>query len=250
VKRAAPLACAVLGGLVSLPPGAARERPVVSLSASPARVVTEPGRPQVISLRNFARSRTSVSARAGGVALDLRGRPRLVGRTAASSWLALSPRELSVRAGGTAELRVQARVPRGAEPGDHHAVVLLATRTTEAEGVGVRMRIGVRVVVRVPGRVVRRLVVRGIAVRRSGRVRVLDVTLSNRGNVTETLPRGRLAVVLRAGSLRSPLLARRRELLPHSRGVVSLTYRGRHRGLATATVEIDGRGVRTFRVRV
>jgi hypothetical protein len=250
VKSAAPHACAVLGGLVVLPTGTARERPVVSLSAAPARVVTQPGRVQVVSLRNFASSTASVSARAGGVALDLRGRPRLVGRTAASSWLGLSPRELSVRAGGTAELRVQARVPRGAEPGDHHAVVLLATRTTEADGVAVRMRIGVRVVVRVPGRVVRRLVVRGVGVRRSGRVRVLEVALANRGNITETLPRGRIALVLRGRSGSVRLLARRRELLPRSRAVVSVTYRGRQRGLASATIEIDGRPVRTFRVRV
>jgi hypothetical protein len=250
VKRAAPLACAVLGGLVLLPTGTARERPVVSLSASPARVMTGPGRVQVVSLRNFASSTASVSARAGGVALDLRGRPRILGRTAASSWLGLSPRELSVRAGGTAELRVQAQVPRGAEPGDHHAVVLLATRTTAADGVGVRMRIGVRVVVRVPGRVVRRLLVRGIGVRRSGSVRVLDVALANRGNVTETLPRGRIAVVVRRRGGSDRLVARRRELLPHSRAVVSVTYRGLRRGLATATVEIDGRAVRTFRIRV
>ena len=250
MKRAAPLACAVLGGLVVLPTGTARERPVVSLSASPARVLTVPGRVQVVSLRNFASSQVSVSARAGGVALDLRGRPRIVGRTAASSWLGLSPRELSVRAGGTAELRVHARVPRGAEPGDHHAVVLLATRATDADGVAVRLRIGVRVVVRVPGRVVRRLLVRGVVVRRSGRVRVLDVALANRGNVTEALPRGRISVVVRAGRGSEKLVARRRELLPHSQGVVSFTYRGRHRGPGTAAVAIDGRAVRTFRIRV
>ncbi len=250
MRRAAPLACVVLGGLVVLPTGTARERPVVSLSASPARLVTEPGRAQVIALRNFASSPASVSARAGGVALDLRGRPRLTGRTAASSWLGLSPRELSVRPGGTAELQVEARVPRSAEPGDHHAVVLLATRTTEADGVGVRMRIGVRVVVRVPGRVVRRLVVRGLAVRRSGRARVLEVALQNAGNVTETLSRGRLAVVLRTRAGATRLLARRRELLPRSRAVVSVVYRGRRRGVAAATIEIGGRAVRTFRIRV
>ena len=250
MTRTAPLALAVLGGLAFLPSGSARERPVVSLSASPARVVTEPGRVQVISLRNFASTQASVSARAGGVALDLRGRPRLVGRTAASSWLGLAPRELSVRAGGTAELRVEAHVPRNAEPGDHHAVVLLATRTAEADGVGVRMRIGVRVVVRVPGRIVRRLGVRGLAVRRSGRVRVLEVALANGGNVTETLPRGRIAIVLRGRSGSARLLARRRELLPHSRGVVSVTYRGRERGAVSAVVELDGRVVRTFRIRV
>jgi hypothetical protein len=81
-------------------------------------------------------------------------------------------------------------------------------------------------------------------------VRVLDVALANRGNVTETLPRGRIAVVIRLRGRSQRLVARRRELLPHSRGVVSVTYRGRQRGLATATVEIDGRAVRTFRVRV
>ena len=109
------------------------------------------------------------------------------------------------------------------------------------------MRIGVRVVVRVSGRVVRRLVVRGLSVHRS--TRVIDVRLENGGNVTETLPRGRIAVVLRTQSSRTRLLARRRELLPRSRGVLSVTYRG-GRGAAVATVEIGGRAVRSFRIRV
>jgi hypothetical protein len=81
-------------------------------------------------------------------------------------------------------------------------------------------------------------------------VRVLDVALANTGNVTETLPRGRIAVVVRGRVGSDRLFARRHELLPHSRAVVSLTYRGRRCGLATATVEIDGRAVRTFRIRV
>jgi hypothetical protein len=251
VRHAAPLALAVLSGLLVLPAGTARERPVVALSASPARVLVEPGRRQVIALRNVASTTTAVSARAGGLTLDLRGRPRLVVRSPASSWLKLSPRELVVRGGGSAELSVEPRVPQGVEPGHHHAVVLLATRATRADGVAVRMRIGVRVVVQVPGRVVRRLLVRSLRVRRAGRARVLEVALANRGNVTESLPRGRVVVTLRVrGRTLVRLVARRRELLPHSRALLAVTYAGRFRGVARATVAVHGRPVRSFEIRV
>ena len=68
---------------------------------------------------------------------------------------------LSIAPGGKAELEVAARVPARARPGDHHALVLLATRPSHVGGVGVRMRLGVRVSVRVPGKIVRRVVSAG-----------------------------------------------------------------------------------------
>jgi hypothetical protein len=76
---------------------------------------------------------------------------------------------------------------------------------------------------------VHRLVLRGLAVRRGpSRVRLLELLVLNRGNVTETLERGRLEIsLLRGGHVRAQLVARTRELRPRSRGLLQLTYRGR-----------------------
>jgi hypothetical protein len=107
------------------------------------------------------------------------------------------------------------------------------------------------VLVRAPGVVVRRLAVRSLRVRRHPRRRVLELVLANLGNVTEELEPGRVTVTLRA---RDRTAARvrleRRELLPRSRAIVVGTYRGAARGPVVASVEIDGRVRRTFRIRL
>jgi hypothetical protein len=242
--------------LVALPlDGAARERPVVSLSAVPARVELEGKATESVAVTNFGSTRVLVSARAGSFTVDLRGRPALVARRtaprSAASWLSLQPREFSIAPGSTAVLHVESRVPARAEPGDHHAVLLLATRPTGAGRVGVRMRLGVRVAVRVPGAVVRRLEVRGLRVRRQGRTRILEATLANLGNVTEALSSSRLTVSL---LVRSRPVARlgieRRELLPGKHGLVVARYRGQLRGRVQARVDVDGAVRRAFWIRL
>jgi hypothetical protein len=185
----------------------------------------------------------SVDVARAGFSLDRRGRPRIGrrgGLRAATAWLAVRPRRFVLRPGASRLLTVRSRVPRHAEPGDHDALVLLTTRRRRSAAVAMRMRIGVVVVVRAPGRVVHRLVLHGIRVRRARRVRVLELGVANRGNVTETLARGRIVVVLRRGGVRARLRSVARELRPHTSGVVQLRYGGRLRGRVAARAWIVG----------
>jgi hypothetical protein len=167
-------------------------------------------------------------ARAGFV-LDLRGRPRAVARR--SSWLAVRPHRLTLAPGATATLTVSAHVPPRAQPGDHSELVLLASRPPAARGLPVRLRLGVVVVVRAPGRVVRSLSAISLHVRRAGKARVLGLLLANRGTVTESV--GGPCTLLwlhRRGRILARLRTAERRILPHTRGLVELVYRGRLRG--------------------
>jgi hypothetical protein len=166
----------------------------------------------------------------------------------------VSPARFVLPPGGNRLLTVASRLPSRAEPGDHDALVLLATRPVRGAGVAVRMRIGVVVVVRAPGRVVRRVAVRRLRVRRLRHGRVLELVLANRGNVTESFARGAIRVTLRQGRAHVTLRGAPRELRPHTRGVVRFRVDGRLRRVASARVTIaaaPGRpaAVRTFRLR-
>ena len=132
--------------------------------------------------------------------------------------------------------------------------MLLTTRPLGVRHVRVRLRVGVIVDLRVPGRVLRRLDARTLTVRRSGALRLLELRLVNRGNVTERLARDGLRVsLLRDGRTLVTLRPRRREILPHSAAIAVFPYRGRLRGTVVARVElrppVEGPR-RSFRVRL
>jgi hypothetical protein len=119
------------------------------------------------------------------------------------------------------------------------------------------MQVGVVVAVRVRGRVVRRLDVRGLRALRRGTRRVIVLTVANRGNVSEVMPRRRVRIVLRRGRrLLATLLPPRRRILPHAIAVLTLPYRGGARGVVRAVVSIRSprTGVavlrRSFRLRL
>ena len=242
----------MIAALVSLallapaPAGAGGAPPVVSLSATPSRVLVDARGTTRVEVANRGRSALRVTAAPDGLVLDLRGRPTLR-RTTTARWLHVAPRELSLLPGRSSSLTVRSSAPSTAEPGDHHAVLLLTTRPLARGGVSVRMRVGVRVVIRVPGAIVRRLRIERLRVRG----RRLEVTLANAGNVTEELARGRLRVELRrAGRLLARLHAPRRELLPHARAVVSFDSPRSVRGAVTAVVLIRDGPQRSFRARL
>jgi hypothetical protein len=109
------------------------------------------------------------------------------------------------------------------------------------------MRLGVRVAVRVPGKVVRRVAVRGLRVRRSGRSRSLDVTLANLGDLIETSV---VTVVLAGRGRVERVHAELREVLPRTRAILTARYAGRLRGRVLARVEVDGVARRSFRLRL
>jgi hypothetical protein len=231
------------------PSGTSRERPLASLSASPTRIALSGSSRASVTLTNFGASRAHVSVGRGSFTLDLRGRPAIVraGARSAKSWLTFRPSALSIAPGGKAVLEVGARVPARARPGDHHALVVLATRPSRLGGVGVRMRLGVRISVRVPGKVVRRVSVRRLRVRRSGRSRSLDVTVANLGDLIET---NAVTVVLSARGHVERVRAELREVLPRTRAILTARYEGRLRGRVIARVEVDGAAKRTFRLRL
>jgi hypothetical protein len=100
----------------------------------------------------------------------------------------------------------------------------------------VRLRLGVVVVVRAPGKVVRRVSAISLRVHRAGKARILGLLLANRGTVTESV--GGPCTVLwlhRRGRILARLRAVERRILPHTRGLVELVYRGRLRGRLQAT---------------
>ena len=257
MSRALVLALTALV-LVPASAGAGTTRPPLGLTATPARVALAGSVETAVRVMNPGSTSVVVDVARAGFALDLRGRPRVVARTggrAAASWLTVRPGRFVLRSGASRSVTIASRLPPRVEPGDHDALVLLTTRPRRSGGVAVRMRLGVVVVVRAPGRVVRRLAVGGLRVRRAPGARVLELLVVNKGNVTETLERGCVRIVLRgrAGSVR--LRPEPRDLRPRTGGLVQAAYRGRLRGWVTAHVEVappsGARPVRrSFRVKV
>jgi hypothetical protein len=207
--------------------GAARPR--VALIASPAHVALAGSANAPLAVTNSGADPVVVDVARAGFTLDLRGRPRAASRR--TTWLAVAPRQLALAPGATATLTVSSHLSSRAEPGDHSELVLLTTRSPTTRGLPVRVRLGVVVVVRAPGKIIRRIAVVRISARRSGRTRVIGLILANRGNVTETVG-GSCALVWlhRRGRILARLRAPERRILPHTSGLVELTYPGRARG--------------------
>ena len=232
------LAAAAVGAVAASLPGAATGRGI-GLSASPLRLTLRGSSSAAVTVRNPGRRALLVDVSRAGFARTLHGRPRVRPARGAVAWLRVRPRRLRVAPGGKAVLRVRSAPPRRAEPGDHPALVLLTTRPLGARRVRVRLRVGVIVDLRVPGRVVRRLDARALTVRRRPRIRLLELLLINRGNVTERFGADGLRLVLsRNGRPLATLRPRRGELLPRSRGLAEFVYRGSARGRVVVRVAL------------
>jgi hypothetical protein len=257
MSRAAALALAVLV-LAPASAGAGATRPQLALTATPAHLALAGSAAATIRVTNTGRSRVIVDIARAGFSLDVRGRPKVVGPRGArraADWLTVRPRHVLLPAGATRPLIVASRLPPRVEPGDHDAVVLLTTRPRPGAGVAVRMRIGVVVIVRAPGRIVRRLAVGGLRLRRSRRARFLVVHLRNLGNVTERLERGRVRLTLRGRSGQVRLRAEARDLRPRTSGIAEFPYRGPLSGWVTAHVHVAGEPGRpatpsTYRIKL
>lgn len=209
----------------------------LGLAAAPQRLSLAPGGQGTVSVFNPGEGTVVVDATRAAFALDLRGRPRIGG--SATPWFTVRPRRLVLAAGGRAALTVSALHRPGVRLGDHASALLLASGIAGPPAVRVRMRIGVVVVVRVPGRVRRSLALGPPLVVRRARARVLRATVENRGNVEEWIGRGRLVVKLvRRGRLVAVLRAGGRRLLARSKGIVELPLPARVRGRVRALVTI------------
>ena len=216
-------------------------RKPVALMAAPARVVLAGTTQAAVRVTNSGTKRVVVDVSRAGFALTLRGRPRIVRRGARSAarWLNVRPIHLVLPPRRSASLLVSAKVPRKAEPGDHDALVLLTTRPLVGRRVAVRVRLGVVVMVRAPGTVVRRLQLRRLWVARRGGRRLLELKIANRGNVTETLARVHVTVSrVRTGRRLATLAASLRDVRPHSQGILEFRLRRRMHGAVSAHVVI------------
>jgi hypothetical protein len=236
VRRA--LVALVLAAAAASSSGAAAGRGI-GLSASPLRLTLTGDSGSTVTVRNPGRRALLVNVSRAGLSRSLHGRPRVQPARGAATWLRLRPRRFRLAAGAERILHVVAAPPRRAAPGDHQALVLLATRPLGVRRVRVRLRVGVVVVLRVRGRIVHRLDIRGLSVRARGSRRLLDLRLVNRGDVTERLGGKRLRLGLRYhGRIVATLRARRLEVLPHSAGIARFVYRGRVRGRVLARIEL------------
>jgi hypothetical protein len=221
----------------ALPAGANSDSTTLAVSAWPARlVVSAPGR-ATVRVANPSEEAVRLVARAAGYALDARGRPRI--KSVPTRWFAVRPSRLVVGPHGFAQLRLTVSRPPGAGSGDHAELLLLSTEPRPGRRVSARLRLGVVVVVRVPGRLVHRLGVARLRVRRGGAGAKLEVTVANRGNVDEWLQRGRVSVMLvRRGRRIVSVPVEARRLLARSSGVFDARFRRRVRGQITAVVVV------------
>jgi hypothetical protein len=226
--------------------GAGADRPRVALSVSPARLALAAPGSRTIRVRNDGAERVVIDAT----------RRTLGGETTVRAWLQIVPARVVLRSSESATLTLRVSPPRRAEPGDHHVLVLLTTRPLRGGRVNVQVRLGVRLRMVVPGRVVRQLAVGGIRVRRRPAARLMFVSVANRGNVTVQLRGCITALLIRHGHQLARLSpSAQRALLPGARTLITMRYGGPVRGRVTAVVQVRlGPGIRLvehrYRIRL
>jgi hypothetical protein len=235
-----PTAAVVLATAAAAPTRPPAGGPFISLSATPAHMTLLGGVRQTLLVRNDGASSVRLLAARTAFAFDLYGNasvaPRQIPPRSAHAWLAVSPKHLTLAPGREGALRVVAHPPRGASPGDHQALVLLSASARGGARVAVRARIGVLVLVRVPGRIVRQVVVGRVWARHA---HTIAVTAVNRGNVAERLLPGQVTVSLRRGHrIVEVVRGTARDLLPRSRGILVMRCRTLLRRSVTAVVHI------------
>lgn len=254
VLGAAALAAATLipGAAAGGAPAAAP--PAAALGVSPLRIEMKGASTAAIAVRNPGARPLVVTVSRAGFARTLHGKPRIEAARGAAGWLRARPNRLRLAPHATASFQVTARPPVKASPGDHPALVLLATHPRADKKVRVVLRVGVVVLVRVSGTIVHRLVAQALSVRRHGKARLFSLRLANRGNVAERIDSTRVKLVLRRhGKPIATLRVRRLDLLPHSVGIAEFAYRGRARGVVVAHVDLRPPAIgraRSFRVRL
>jgi hypothetical protein len=205
--------------LVAAAPASAGAPRRAGLVVWPARATLAAGTATSLHVANHTRSAVSLSLQTVGLALDLRGAPRVVRASAGTSMIALGRRRIVIAAGAVGTVVVHARRGRSLPAGDRPALVLVIARSAGGAGIGVQVRVGVPVEVRVPGLVRRRLVLGALHVHR----RRIELRVRNAGNVDERIDGAALIVeVWRASRRLAVLRPRSRDLLPHARGILEL----------------------------
>ena len=246
------LGVAAIVAAALIPSAAAGGTPAAALGVSPLRLELKAASTAAITVRNPGARPLVVTVTRAGFARTLHGKPRIKAARGAAGWLRARPRRLRLAPHATGSFRLTAKPPANARPGDHPALVLLATRPPADKKVHVLLRVGVVVLVRVAGTVVHDLEPQALSVRRDGARRLFSLRLANRGNVAERIGGARLELVLsRHGKRLATVRARLVDLLPHSAGIAQFVYRGAVRGRVRAKVVLRPRAIcraRSFRV--
>jgi P pilus assembly chaperone PapD len=229
------IAAAVLGAANSAGAGP------VTLAINPTQLVLVGAADGKFTVRNPTGNPVTLQASVGNFTIRPNGHvvvnPRRAPQHSAKRWLAISPKEFTIKPHTNAGLSVHSHPAANASPGDHYALVLFTTAPSGTGKVLVRTRLGVAVLVRVPGKIKRRLVIGGLSASRTKHE--LRLVIKNRGNINERLLKRHVSVTLkRRGRLVQKLSAPARDLLPRGRAVYRLPYRQSLSGSVTAVVTV------------
>jgi len=231
------LGVALIVAAALIPSAAAGGGPAAALGVSPLRLELKAGTTEAITVRNPSAQPLVVRVTRAGFARTLHGKPRIKAARGTAAWLSILPHRRRLAPHASRKFWVTAKPPAGARPGDHPALVLLATRPPADKQVHVLLRVGVVVLVRVAGTIVHDLVPQSLSIHRNGAARLFSLRLANRGNVAERIRGARLELVLsRHGKSLATLRARRLDLLPHSARIAVFAYRGAVHGPVLARV--------------
>lgn len=229
--------------------------PALSISASPFSLhlngaatgsihVTNPGTRTVVVAVSTGDLAVST---AGTVSVDPKHKPKLSAR----SWLSVSPRQLELAPGASADVTVDAHPPANATRGDHYALVLLTSVPPHGVEVGVSTRIGVSVVDTLAGGKAPPPSIHAPKVIAHGKKRMLRLQIANRGDVVERFARGQISVQVERGARTvTRLVGPGRVLLPHSTGLITLAYPAKLRGRRYVLVVHAGKSHSSFHTRL
>lgn len=241
------------GGVLAVSASAsAGAGPVTTLAVDPTQLILVGAAKGIYTLRNPTAKAISLTASVGNYTIKPNGKvvvsPRVPPKGSAKNWLTISPKSFKLDPHTNAVLNVQSHPGKHAGPGDHHALVLFTTTPSGKGRVLVRTRIGVMALVRVRGKIKRRLVIgRPSAARKKHQLRF---EVMNKGNLNERLPKHKVGVVLKHGRrIVQRLWGPSRDILPHSRSVYGLAYRHDLKGTLTAVVTVhpsDGAAAGAF----
>jgi hypothetical protein len=212
-----------------------------TLSVEPTQLTLIGASKGYYTLRNPSKSSVSLKATIGNYTIKPNGQvvvdPKVSPRRSARRWLTISPTHFRINANGKAYLKIRSHPGKQAGPGDHHALILFVSATRAKGNVLIRTRIGAGVLVRVKGKLKRRLAIARLSAARSNHQ--LQLVVANRGNINERLLRHKVSVALKQGTRTvQTLWAPARQVLPYSRTVYALSYRSGLNGNLTAIVTV------------
>lgn len=248
-------ALAVLAAALVASVSAAAGGPALSISASPFSLHLQGAASGSIHVTNPGTQAVAVSVTTGDLAVSTAGTvsvdPKRKPKLSARSWLSVTPQRLQLAPGASAVVTVVTHPPANGSPGDHYALVLLASVPPNGVQVGVSTRIGVSVVDTVAGGKAPPPAIRAPKVVTHGKTRMLRVQIANRGDVVQRFAHGQISVEVERRSRRvARLVGPGRVLLPHSTGLITFAYPARLHGRRYVLVVHAGTSRARFRTRL